>query len=351
MKVDLKGINRKTKRLAGGRMVTYFWAWKGGPRIRDPNTPEGLADYMQAIADRQVTPTGTLLSVINLYQQSTKFTALSERSKSDYIEKIKVIEREFGDLPIEALKARKTHGVIVEWRDRLAAGTSGRQADYCVTVLNTILNWALKDRPDLIETNPAAGIERLYEADRVDRVWKVSDEEAFRAAAYPELRLAFDLAIWTAQRQGDLLKLSWSSYDGRDIRLRQSKSALRVCIPLPESLRAELDATPKRGTIILTNVRGVPWSADGFRSSWRKICQNARIKGLTFHDLRGTAVTRYAVAGCTQAEIMAITGHGRRGTLERYYLHMDYRLAVSAVRKREEYESRTDIPDCVPDRV
>ena len=95
----------------------------------------------------------------------------------------------------------------------------------------------------------------------------------------------------------------------------------------------------------------MPWSADGFRSSWRKVCKKAQIVGLTFHDLRGTAATRYAVAECTQAEIMAITGHGRRGTLETYYLHLDYRLAQSAVRKREEYESRTDTPDCVPDRV
>jgi hypothetical protein len=33
---------------------------------------------------------------------------------------------------------------------------------------------------------------------------------------------------------------------------------------------------------------------------------------VTFHDLRGTAVTRLALVGCIEAEIAAITGHSLR---------------------------------------
>jgi integrase len=33
---------------------------------------------------------------------------------------------------------------------------------------------------------------------------------------------------------------------------------------------------------------------------------------LYFHDLRGTAVTRLALSGCTVAQIAAITGHSLR---------------------------------------
>jgi hypothetical protein len=39
---------------------------------------------------------------------------------------------------------------------------------------------------------------------------------------------------------------------------------------------------------------------------------NSRHHRLTFHDLRGTAVTRMAEAGCTVLEIAAITGHSLR---------------------------------------
>ncbi|MFL5101979.1 MAG: hypothetical protein ACJ8E5_15410 [Xanthobacteraceae bacterium] len=51
---------------------------------------------------------------------------------------------------------------------------------------------------------------------------------------------------------------------------------------------------------------------DGFRASWRKACVAAGIVGVTFNDLRGTAVTRLALAGCTEAEIATITGHSLR---------------------------------------
>jgi hypothetical protein len=39
-----------------------------------------------------------------------------------------------------------------------------------------------------------------------------TEESAFLAPKH--LRLPFLLAIWTAQRQGDLLRLPWSAYDG-----------------------------------------------------------------------------------------------------------------------------------------
>ena len=56
---------------------------------------------------------------------------------------------------------------------------------------------------------------------------------------------------------------------------------------------------------------------------------------MTFHDLRGTAVTRLALAECTEAEIATITGHSLRGVraiLDTHYLARDPALAESAIR-------------------
>ena len=159
------------------------------------------------------------------------------------------------------------------------------------------------------------------------------------------LRLALVLALWTGQRQGDLLRLPWSAYDGKAIRLRQGKTGARVIVPAGALLKAALDSTPRRSTIILTNSDGVPWTADGFRSSWRKACAAAGVTGVTFNDLRGTAVTRLALAECTEAEIATITGHSLRDVrsiLDAHYLHRDQGLAESAIRKLEKSERRTD---------
>jgi integrase len=129
--------------------------------------------------------------------------------------------------------------------------------------------------------------------------------------------------------------------------LRQSKTDVRVSIPVGAPLKAALDelAKSKHGPIILTTTDQQPWTSDGFRTSWRKACQKAGIVGVTFNDLRGTAVTRLALAGCTEAEIATITGHSLRDVrsiLDAHYLHRDPALAESAIRK---LERRTKTPN------
>jgi integrase len=76
----------------------------------------------------------------------------------------------------------------------------------------------------------------------------------------------------------------------------------------------------------------------GFRASWGKACERAGIVGVTFNDLRGTAVARLAIAECTEAEIATITGHALRDVrsiLDAHYLHRDPALGESAIRKLE----------------
>ena len=122
------------------------------------------------------------------------------------------------------------------------------------------------------------------------------------------------------------------------IRLRQSKGGARVVIRVGAPLKAALDATPKRSTIMLVTSDGKPWSPDGFRASWGKACKKAGVTGVTFHDLRGTAVTRLALVGATEAEIATVTGHSLRSVraiIDTHYLSRDPALGESAITKLE----------------
>ncbi|GLO68780.1 hypothetical protein MACH17_02970 [Phaeobacter inhibens] len=161
------------------------------------------------------------------------------------------------------------------------------------------------------------------------------------------------LAAWTGQRQGDLLALTWSAYDGTHIRLRQSKTKRRVVIPVAAPLKAILDEAAKnKATVtILTTSKGTSWTSHGFGATWRKTLAKAKISGLTFHDLRGTAVTRLAMAGCEVPEIATITGHSLKDVgaiLDAHDLSRNARLAESAIRKLEEYERETKISNYPP---
>ena len=127
-------------RLADGRAVTYYYAWKGGPRLRrKPGSPEFVASYNEAVAQRVVQPHGVLLSVLQAFQCSQDFLGLAERTRADYVAKIGLIEKKFGDFPLTALTDRRTRGMFLAWRDTLAT-TSRRQADYTWVVLARILS-------------------------------------------------------------------------------------------------------------------------------------------------------------------------------------------------------------------
>jgi integrase len=150
--------------------------------------------------------------------------------------------------------------------------------------------------------------------------------------------------------------LKRATLDDSETSIKGAKDVFKhVIIPVGAPLKAMLAATPRRSEFILLNSDGRPWTEDGFRSSWAKGCKKAGIgKAIakatgnldadrTFHDLRGTAVTRLAVVGCTEAEISYLTGLNLsdvRSILDAHYLHRDPALGESAIRK---LESRTDV--------
>ncbi|WP_245419468.1 tyrosine-type recombinase/integrase [Phyllobacterium salinisoli] len=345
--MGIRGINAKTKRLADGTTKTYYWAWKGGPALPGkPGDSAFMEAYNRAIRQKVRPPAGMLLSVLQGFQASSTWDDLAPRTQRDYVKIIKLIEKKFGDFPLSAMSDRRTRGIFMEWRDERAKA-SRRQADYGWQVLARILSWA--HGRGLVSANPCEKGGRLYRGSRAENVWTDVDEEAFLASAPEHLHLPLILALWTGQRQGDLLRLTWQQYDGKVIRLQQSKTGMRVVIPVGAPLKAALDA--KRGKIgpILRNSDGEPWTADGFRSSWRKACAAAGVVGVTFNDLRGTAVTRLAQVEASVPQIATITGHSLRDVntiIDSHYLNRDPRMAEEAIRK---LETRTKIPDRASD--
>jgi integrase len=342
MRVRLKGLNSKRKRLADGSFKTYWWAWKGGPPLRgEPGTPEFMASYNEAVAAKIAPPSGVLLALLFQFQDSAEFQfGISPRTRKDYVKQIKRIERAFGDFPIKALNDPRARSVFLEWRDRLAQ-TSLRQADYAYSILARILSWA--HNRGLITKNPCAKAGKLYHGNRASKIWNDDDVERFLRTAPPYLRLAMLLAINTGQRQGDLLRLPWSSYDGVIIKLRQSKTGAYVPIPVADALRTALDAAPRRSPLMLTNSDGKPWSESGFQGAWGKTTMRAGIRGLTFHDLRGTAVVTLARAGCNEVEIYSITGHKPsdvQAILTTHYLPRDAEVASNAIAKLNQYKAQ-----------
>lgn len=339
VRVRLKGIHRVRKRLASGATRSYFYAWRGGPAlVGEPGSPDFLRSYQEAHAKRTRPTRETVQGLIADFQASAEFQGLRPKTRKDYAHYLSLIGREFGDMPLEALGDQRARGEFKTWRDGLARRP--RAADYAWTVLARLLSWS-KDR-GRIAVNPCERGGRTYKADRSENVWEQDDIARFVAVASPPLQLALILALWTGQRQGDLLRLPWSAYDGTTVRFKQSKTGRRIAVRAGELLRVALSEAPRTATTILTNSDGQSWTEDGFRTSWGKACAKAALGDLHFHDLRGSAVSRLAEAGCTEAEIAAITGHGLRevGAMLDRYLNRSEKLAEAAILKLERGTNR-----------
>jgi integrase len=149
---------------------------------------------------------------------------LEPRTQRDYLRQIARIEIDFGDLPLAALDDPRVTRDFLEWRDAMA--NSPRQADYAWMVLMRLVSWARAR--GLTTYRPPDRIERLYQADRSEKIWLDDHVAAFMDVASEPLQHALVVTLETGQRQGDLLTLAWSAYDGNPGHATLARSA-RQC--------------------------------------------------------------------------------------------------------------------------
>jgi integrase len=341
VRAHLKGVNTSTKRLADGTLRRYYYHRATGQRLRGkPGLPDFISDYAAAeklIHDRHA---GTLTGLIRDYCLSLKFEGLADSTKTEYRRMLTKIEAKFGDMPTAALEVPRVRRHFMEWHEQTARQSGAREADNRMSVLSAVLTWA--KRKSRIGENHVAGFERLHSADRSDMIWLPEHIAAIEARAPEEVRRAMVLALHTGQRQADLLALTWSNISISDdgqfwITLRQGKTKRRVAIPATETLKAELSSWERKGAVILMTKTGQPWKSRHFKAEWKRASDAAGIADLHFNDLRGTAVTMLAEAGCTTAEIASISGHSQRtaeSILDRYLARTSV-LAGNAIARLE----------------
>jgi integrase len=90
-------------------------------------------------------------------------------------------------------------------------------------------------------------------------------------------------------------------------------------------------------TFLLTK-HGAPFTAGGFGDNWFRVrCDEAGLLQRSAHGLRKLAATRLANAGCSDRQIMAITGHKTVSEVSRYTKTAEQaKLAEQAIAKLRE---------------
>lgn len=323
MEVTLVGVHKVRARLKDGRTVTYYYAWRGGPRIKSrPGTPAFVQEYARLTRGRpQKADEQSIGWLLDQYLASADYQKLRASTRRDYERMIGSIRAKFGTFPLPALEARGARTVFLNWRDSMRE--TPRSADLHLVVLARVLSWA-KDR-ELVGRNPIERAGRLHEGGgRKDAIWMPSQLATFFAQGKPHLVDVVKVALWTMQRQGDILTMPTIAYDDGRLWIVQGKTGARVRIAVPDELRPLLETARSAGRQrILVNSFGQNWTSSGFRASWRKEMARLGIKGVTFHDLRGTGITYAYAHGADIAQIAEISGHSKaecEAIIRKHYL-------------------------------
>lgn len=334
---------------ARGRAYYYFHRHRGtgrdAGRIALPGEPfdsDGLpvaawwSRYRELAVgepvEAEIAP-GSFAALIKAYCDSPEWRSLSARSREGRARDLKRIEAMWGRLPVTGLESRH----VLELRDRFS--TTPGAANNLVRSVSAMISWSLPR--GWREHNPCVQIKKLKIGPGY-APWTWDQIELFRRHARPEMWHAAALALYSGQRLGDVLEMRWDEIDGQliGVSVVQNKTAKTLWVAMHRDLKTLLAAIPRRAPEILTSSRGGAWTNDGFKASWAdqmKRPEFAPLKeaGCVFHGLRKSAVVFLLEAGCTDAEVAAITGQSR-DMVEHYARAVNQkRLAAAAILKWE----------------
>ena len=346
-----------------GRTRRYF-RYKGLPLIPLPGRPGTLEFQLaynnalaqarskkRAIGAARAVP-GTMNAVIVDYYQSLNFKKFSENTRGmrrRILEKIRNIagNDRLGDL-------QKGH-IVSAFLSQLPPF----ERNNWLKTFRGLIKYAIE--VGVIEIDPTAGIKRT-EAKEGGSIHTWSGQEIAQFEARHGIgsvpRLALALLLYTAQRRSDAVRMGPQHVEDGILYVRQKKTKMekqdRVLeIPVLPELQRIIDATPTGNLAFLVTQQGVPFTEKGFGVRFLDWCRQAGLpEGCSAHGLRKAALVRLAEAGCTEAELRAISGHKNLTELKPYIEKVEQkRLAKRAMRKladeRHENESVSETKKCL----
>lgn len=291
----------------------------------------------------QIAP-NTLPWLTRLYRNDSRYTELAAKTRRSYdqcIESVLDWSARAQHPPVHSVSRQHVRSFYRSMQRTPA------KANAVMRVLRLLLQFGVDE--GMLSDNPAAK-QRLRGRPPRETVWSANQVSHLCQIAEAEGRSSMALAVLLAanlgQREGDILKLAWSQYDGDSITLRQGKTGRLIRVPVIEELRDALTKTVRRSpNIVVSEATGRPYKEDNFRHVFAEIRKTAGLSDLWFMDLRRTAVVWLAEAGCQVPEIAAITGHSlnRTSAILEVYLPRNSRMAENAIAKLSEYRRRTKL--------
>jgi hypothetical protein len=189
--------------------------------------------------------------------------------------------------------------------DKLA--DTPRKADHMLQVIRLLWNYGKTKLDWELGDNPAAGID-LYGKVREFEPWPDWMLDTLSSAPR-DVQIAAELILGTGQRPSAAFAMRHDDFNGEWMFVLDEKSDEKLEVYCPPRLMAFVASLKKSGAHVLPKNLTQPKSYQTVENQYRKWREGLgeRARPYTLHGLRKLAVKQLAEAGCSDAEIQAVT--------------------------------------------
>jgi integrase len=207
----------------------------------------------------------------------------AQRTQEDYMKAIGRLRPVFGHMPPKALKPRH----VYKYMDKRPATRANREKSTLSAIMSECVRWGAVDR------NLVREVRRNEEKPR-DRYVEDAELKGFKKHATPMILAYLEIRMLTGLRQGQILDLQRSAWDGKRLKAPGAKGGKTVIYEGPGLAGAVngLLKLSRKGSLsmyLLSSRNGTRYTSDGFRSIWhrcmKKYCE-AGGERFTENDLR-----------------------------------------------------------------
>jgi integrase len=271
---------------------------------------DGVRTKTETIGAERTAPGSVNALVVSYYKLVFPTLKASTQSERRYI--LERFRAEHGTKPVRLLRREHIAAIIS------ARSNTPSAANNLLKTLHTLFEHGIAI--NTITSNPATSVKKFKITGDGFHTW--SEQEVMQFAVKHPLGtkayLAMQLVLWTGQRRSDVLHMGWQHVRNGKIAVRQEKTNTPLLIPIAPELADALALVPRTNMTFVLNERGAPYSKEGFSNWMRARCDEAGLPQCSSHGLRKLTATRLAELGCSEREIMAITGHRSVSEVSRY---------------------------------
>jgi integrase len=292
---------RKAKALPSKELAEHFKHIKYTQLNSDVFTGQVLADWSQMIGE---------------YRETKKVQGVTEGTLYEIALSLRNFERLTGKCNSKQITQSGIDKFILQRGTEVSRPTLNKD----IRNLKTFINWCMKKR----YINNRIELRELKEEEKPVRSLNGAEIKKLLKATepYPSMKIRVLLALATGLRRGDidLLKISDVDFEKNSIATKSRKTKKSMA---SRPVSAEVIAELSKYVCSLDVGQEKLFSTKFNHRKWRKVCKQAGLTDLKFHDLRKTFCSLLAQNGVSTAVTQRLLEHSSPNLTNKVYTNVD----------------------------